>query len=94
MKTLQNLKLFVREDFPILDRNFNDKEKLIYLDHAATTQKPKQVLKKITEYYLNSNANVHRGAHQLSAKATEEFENARLSIKNYINAYSETQTSY
>ena len=91
MKTLQNLKLFVREDFPILDRNFNDKEKLIYLDHAATTQKPKQVLKKINDYYLNTNANVHRGAHQLSAKATEEFENARLSLKNYINAYSEKE---
>jgi len=88
MKTLQNLKLFVRDDFPILNRKFNEKEKLIYLDHAATTQKPKQVLKKINDYYLNSNANVHRGAHQLSAKATEEFENARLSIKDYIKAYS------
>ena len=91
MKTLQDLKLLIREDFPILNKSFNDKEKLIYLDHAATTQKPKQVLKKINEYYLNSNANVHRGAHQLSAKATEEFENARLSIKNYIKAYSEKE---
>ena len=91
MKTLQNLKLFVRDDFPILNRKFNEKEKLIYLDHAATTQKPKQVLKKINDYYLNSNANVHRGAHQLSAKATEEFENARLSIKNYIKADSEKE---
>ena len=91
MKTVQNLELFLREDFPILDNNFNKKEKLIYLDHAATTQKPKQVLKKINDYYLNSNANVHRGAHQLSAKATEEFENARLSIKNYIKAYSEKE---
>ena len=91
MKTLQDLELFVREDFPILDKNFNKKEKLIYLDHAATTQKPKQVIKRINNYYLNSNANVHRGAHQLSAKATEEFENARLSIKNYIKAYSEKE---
>ena len=91
MKTLQDLKLLIREDFPILNKSFNDKEKLIYLDHAATTQKPKQVLKKINDYYLNSNANVHRGAHQLSAKATEEFENARLSIKNYIQAYSEKE---
>ena len=91
MKTLQDLKLLIREDFPILNKSFNDKEKLIYLDHAATTQKPKQVLKKINDYYLNSNANVHRGAHQLSAKATEEFENARLSIKNYIKAYSEKE---
>ena len=91
MKTLQNLELVVREDFPILDKNFNKKEKLIYLDHAATTQKPKQVIKRINDYYLNSNANVHRGAHQLSAKATEEFENARLSIKNYIKADSEKE---
>tara|TARA_B000000609_G_scaffold152549_1_gene140112 strand:+ start:243 stop:1496 length:1254 start_codon:yes stop_codon:yes gene_type:complete len=91
MKTLQDLKLLIREDFPILNKSFNDKEKLIYLDHAATSQKPKQVLKKINDYYLNSNANVHRGAHQLSAKATEEFENARLSIKNYIKAYSEKE---
>ena len=91
MKTLQDSKLLIREDFPILNKSFNDKEKLIYLDHAATTQKPKQVLKKIHDYYLNSNANVHRGAHQLSAKATEEFENARLSIKNYIKAYSEKE---
>ena len=60
MKTLQDLKLLIREDFPILNKSFNDKEKLIYLDHAATTQKPKQVLKKINDYYLNSNANVHR----------------------------------
>ena len=91
MKTLQNLKLLVSEDFPILDGICNEKEKLIYLDHAATTQKPKQVLQKINDYYLNYNANVHRGAHQLSAKATEQFENARLSIKNYINAYSEKE---
>ena len=52
MKTLQNLKLFVKEDFPILDKIFNEKDKLIYLDHAATTQKPKQVINKINEYYL------------------------------------------
>ncbi len=87
MKTLENFRL-IREDFPLLDRKFNEEEKLIYLDHAATTQKPKQVLKKINDYYLNYNANVHRGAHQLSAKATEKFENARLSIKNYIKANS------
>ena len=94
MKTQQNLKLFVRGDFPILDRNFCGKEKLIYLDHAATTQKPKQVLQKINDYYINFNANVHRGAHQLSAKATEEFENARFSIKNYIKAFSEKEVIF
>ena len=91
MKTQQNLNLLIREDFPILNKNFNEKDKLIYLDHAATTQKPKQVIKKINDYYLNFNANVHRGAHQLSAKATEEFEKARLSIKDYIKANSEKE---
>ncbi len=91
MKTLQNLNLFTKEDFPILDKNFNENEKLIYLDHAATTQKPIQVLNKINNYYRNFNANVHRGAHQLSARATEEFENARLSVKQYIKAHSEKE---
>ena len=91
MKTLPNSNLYTREDFPILEKDFNKEEKLIYLDHAATTQKPLQVLNKINDYYKNYNANVHRGAHQLSAKATEEFENARISIKNYINAYSEKE---
>ncbi len=91
MNTLQDLNLFIRKDFPILDKSFNRNEKLIYLDHAATTQKPKQVLNKINDYYKNFNANVHRGAHQLSAKATQEFEKARLSIKNYINATSERE---
>lgn len=91
MKPLQVFNSPIREDFPILDKNFNENEKLIYLDHAATTQKPKQVLNKINEYYLNNNANVHRGAHQLSAKATEAFENARLSIRDYIKAFSEKE---
>tara|TARA_B100000945_G_scaffold120929_1_gene96174 strand:+ start:3159 stop:4412 length:1254 start_codon:yes stop_codon:yes gene_type:complete len=91
MEIIQNLNVFERKDFPILEQNFNIDEKLIYLDNAATTQKPIQVLKKIEEYYKNTNANVHRGAHQLSAKATEEFENARCLIKDYINAYSEKE---
>ncbi len=91
MKTLQDFKLFIRDDFPILNKKFNKNEKLIYLDHAATTQKPQQVLKKLNDYYLNFNANVHRGAHQLSAKATEEFEKARFSIKNYVKASSERE---
>tara|TARA_Y100001978_G_scaffold184026_1_gene182062 strand:+ start:1567 stop:2820 length:1254 start_codon:yes stop_codon:yes gene_type:complete len=91
MKTLQNINLLTRDDFPILDKNFNETEKLIYLDHAATTQKPQQVINKINEYYQNFNANVHRGAHQLSAKATEEFEKARLAVRDYIKASSEKE---
>ena len=88
---LQDLDLQVREDFPILNKSFNETEDLIYLDHAATTQKPKQVINKLNDYYHKFNANVHRGAHQLSAKATEEFEGSRISIKNYINANSEKE---
>ena len=85
------LKVLEIKDFPIFNKKLNRKNNLIYLDHAATTQKPIQVLKKIDEYYKNFNANVHRGAHQLSAKATEEFEKARYHIKDFINARSEKE---
>ena len=88
MKTIQNLPEIAKKDFPLLENNFKSDKKIIYLDHAATTQKPKQVLKKLEEYYKNYNANVHRGAHQLSAKATTEFENARTLISKYVNAKS------
>ncbi len=88
MKTIQNFPIIDKKDFPLLKNNFENKNKIIYLDHAATTQKPIQVLAKIDEYYRNFNANVHRGAHQLSAKATKEFENARFLIAQYVNASS------
>ena len=88
METIQNLPKIDQKDFPLLENNFKNENKIIYLDHAATTQKPIQVLAKIDEYYRNFNANVHRGAHQLSAKATEEFENARSLIGKYVNANS------
>ena len=88
METIQNFSEITKKDFPLLNKNLNGNEQIIYLDHAATTQKPIQVLKKIDEYYKNFNANVHRGAHQLSAKATEEFENARYLISKYIKANS------
>ena len=80
--------LIDKKDFPLLENNFKSENKIIYLDHAATTQKPIQVLTKLDEYYRNFNANVHRGAHQLSAKATEEFENARFLISKFVNANS------
>ena len=91
MKTSKIYNIHESEDFPLLNNNKNNKTKLIYLDHAATTQKPIQVLNKLNEYYQNFNANVHRGAHQLSAKATQEFEKARSLIKEYINAYSDKE---
>jgi len=88
MDTIQNFPEITKKDFPLLNKNLKSSEQIIYLDHAATTQKPIQVLEKINEYYRNFNANVHRGAHQLSAKATEEFENARYLISKYIKANS------
>jgi len=88
METIQNFPEITKKDFPLLNKNLKSNEQIIYLDHAATTQKPIQVLEKINEYYKNFNANVHRGAHQLSAKATEEFENARYLISKYIKANS------
>ena len=75
----------VRQDFPILDQKVKDKP-LIYLDNAATTQKPKIVIDAISQFYSTTNANVHRGAHTLSDNATELFENARSSVQGFINA--------
>ena len=75
----------VREDFPILSRQVYGKP-LVYLDNAATTQKPLQVLDAMREEYLNVNANVHRGVHYLSQQATELHEAARETVRQFINA--------
>ena len=75
----------VREDFPILKKKVHDKN-LVYLDNAATTQKPTYVIDKVNKYYTSMNANIHRGVHALSQEATEEFERARIQIKQFINA--------
>ena len=77
-------------DFPVLSQKVNGK-KLVYLDNAATTQKPKAVIKSIERYYNESNANIHRGVHALSQKATDLYENSRKNISNFINAESEKQ---
>jgi cysteine desulfurase/selenocysteine lyase len=74
-----------RKDFPILDQTVND-EPLIYLDNAATTQKPNQVLQEIMRYYQNDNANVHRGVHTLAERATTSYEAARDKVAAFINA--------
>ena len=88
MEAIKNFPEIVKKDFPLLENSLQSEDRVIYLDHAATTQKPVQVLKKIDEYYRNFNANVHRGAHQLSAKATEEFENSRSLISKFLNTSS------
>ncbi len=80
----------VREDFPILSRQVYGKP-LVYLDNAATTQKPLCVLDAMRDEYLNVNANVHRGVHYLSQQATELHEAARETVRSFINAKSTTE---
>ena len=75
-----------RLDFPILEQRTSEDSPLIYLDHAATSQKPQVVLDALKAYYFCDNANVHRGAHQLSARATEAFEAARSLTASYVGA--------
>ena len=77
----------IREDFPILRRTVHGKS-LVYLDNAATTQKPRAVLDALTAYYGEDNANVHRGVHLLSERATQAFEDARATVQRFINAAS------
>ncbi len=80
----------IREDFPILKKKVH-KKNLVYLDNAATTQKPNYVIDKVNEYYTTMNANIHRGVHALSQEATEAFEGARIQIKQFINALGKNQ---
>ena len=80
----------IRSDFPILSREVYGKP-LVYLDNAATTQKPRCVMEKITEMYTSVNANVHQGVHFLSQAATDEHEAARRTVARFINAYSENE---
>lgn len=74
-----------RESFPILKRQVHDKP-LVYLDNAATTQKPEAVLRAVEDYYRETNSNVHRGVHHLSQLATEAYEQARKTVQQFLNA--------
>tara|TARA_A100000164_G_scaffold67137_1_gene55758 strand:- start:72 stop:1304 length:1233 start_codon:yes stop_codon:yes gene_type:complete len=78
----------LRKDFPVLDRVVN-KNKLVYLDNAATSQKPKSVIDSLTQYYSTYNSNVHRGVHTLSVEATEAYENARVKLSDFIGSIPE-----
>ncbi|MGJ8738744.1 aminotransferase class V-fold PLP-dependent enzyme, partial [Zobellia laminariae] len=75
----------IRKDFPILKREVNGKP-LVYLDNAATSQTPQQVIDVIVDYYQNYNANIHRGVHALSQEATDKYEVARQKIQKHFNA--------
>jgi cysteine desulfurase/selenocysteine lyase len=80
----------VRKDFPILDQQVNG-QPLVYLDNAATTQKPESVIKAISDYYRFDNSNVHRGAHTLADRATTAFEGARKKLAEFIHAEDSAQ---
>ena len=84
--SLKNIAEKSRKDFPLFNAN-----NLIYLDHAATSQKPQEVIDSLKTYYSYQNANVHRGSHQLSAIATEKFENSRKLTANFINSNNEKE---
>ena len=77
----------IRKHFPILEQEINE-HPLVYLDSAATSQKPQQVIDAISNYYENDNSNVHRGVHTLGNRATEGYEGARDKVRNFINAKS------
>ena len=80
----------VRKDFPILSREIGGKP-LVYLDSAATSQKPQVVIDALVDYYTGMNANIHRGVHTLSQEATEAYEGARTKVRHFINAAEEPE---
>ena len=75
----------IKKDFPVLHQKVNGHD-LVWLDNGATTQKPLQVIDKISDYYKNYNSNIHRGAHTLAARATDAYEEAREKVQRFINA--------
>ncbi len=75
----------IRDQFPVLNQQVYGKP-LVYLDNAATTQKPLCVIEREREYYQNENCNIHRGVHYLSQKATEAYEKARQTVAGFVNA--------
>ena len=83
----------VRRDFPVLHQEVHDKP-LAYLDNAASSQRPVQVIEAVAEYYRRDHANVHRGVHQLSQRATDAFEGAREKVRRFINAASEREVIF
>lgn len=84
----------IRKDFPALDRVVHDGKKLVYLDNAATSQKPRQVLDVLNAYYERSNANVHRGVHVLAEEATALYEGARDKVAAFVNAPSRDEVIF
>lgn len=84
----------IRKDFPILHQTIYKNKPLVYLDNAATSQKPQQVIDRLVKYYKEENANVHRGVHYLSQTATDHYEGTRTKVKNWINAAHDHEVIY
>src|SRR5210317_2165026 len=82
-----------RQDFPILERTVHGKP-LVYLDTAASAQRPAAVVEAVDSFYLHHNANVHRGVHTLSQEATDLYEGGRRKLARYINAASEREVIF
>jgi cysteine desulfurase/selenocysteine lyase len=76
----------VRRDFPILEERVHGSKRLIWLDNAATTQKPRAVIERLTYFYEHENSNIHRAAHTLAARATDAYEGARERVRRFLNA--------
>lgn len=83
----------IRRDFPILQEKING-HNLIWLDNAATTQKPKSVVDRLSHFYLHENSNIHRAAHELAARSTDAYEGARDTVKRFINASSSSEVIF
>src|SRR5690349_14352094 len=83
----------IRAQFPILQTQARGKP-LVYLDNAATTQKPRAVIDSLVDYYESTNANIHRGVHYLSEKATAEYESAREKVQHLLNARESREIIY
>ncbi len=83
----------VRRDFPILGETVHGKP-LVYLDNAATAQKPQAVIRRLAQYYETENANIHRGVHRLSENATRAYENARATVRQFLNATDEREVVF
>jgi cysteine desulfurase / selenocysteine lyase len=81
----------IRKDFPILDRSVRGGQPLIYLDSANTSQKPRQVIDALDEFYARHNANIHRASHQLGEEATEAYEGARIKVGEFLGARDECE---
>src|ERR1700678_3837624 len=84
----------IRKDFPILDRTVRGGRPLVYLDSANTSQKPRQVIDAMSDFYERHNANIHRATHELGEEATEAYEGARIKVAGFIGTPDETEVVF